>query len=167
LGLSAGLFFVTAARLLLLLSGSNLGIAVPSKQSFLALVAVDLLHITDLQVVIAHLVELLQIALDGNADVDGDFDGASLHLGKLNAKLLYFVCVSPCGAAAAHDRLGDLCAGDGQDDLLIAAHHLIVVRGLYHCVGDHVGLKGEKERYVHQDTEAKLVVPSGFSVLPV
>ena len=95
---------------------ANLRIAVPSEQRFFALVPIDLLHIADIQIMVAYLVILFQIADNGNTAVGRDFDGTALHLGKLNVEFGNLIGVAPRGAAAAEDSIRNFCAGNGENN---------------------------------------------------
>lgn len=61
-------------------------IAVPGKQGFLRLVAVDLFHIADIEVMVADLVVFLQAAHDGHTAVGRNPDGAALDRRKLDVE---------------------------------------------------------------------------------
>ena len=67
------------------------GITIPRKQRFFRIIPVDLLCVADIQMMITHFVISFQAADNGNAAVDGDFNGAAFYLGKLNIELGIFV----------------------------------------------------------------------------
>ena len=144
-----------------LLGWAELGIAVPGKQSLLGLIAVDLFHLTNIQVMVAHFVELLHMTLNRHPAVGGNLDGAVGQRGQLNIELRGLVSIPARGAAIAHDRFGNPGTRDSNDDLFIFPDALTAVGGLSHSIGNHAGIKGKVGPPGHG---GRLVEPSGFSV---
>lgn len=62
------------------------GVAVPGKQRFFRFIPINLFHIADVQVMVAHLMVFLQIADNRHAAVDGNLNGAALHVAHCNVE---------------------------------------------------------------------------------
>ena len=87
---------------------TQLRIAVPGVQGLFGLVPKGLLHVADIQVMIADLVVLLQAAGQGNAAVSRNLDRASLDFGELDVVDGRLVRIAPGAAAATENRICDL-----------------------------------------------------------
>ena len=115
-------------------------IAVPGKQGFLRLVAIDLFHIADIEVMVADLVVFLQAAHDGHTAVGRNPDGAALDRRKLDVEPGGLVGIAARGSAAAQHGIRDGCAGNGKNHLTAFAHPLSAVGGFGHGIGNHAGV---------------------------